>query len=424
MNFIKLFLSLGIGAQLACIETPVTTVGSGSNVSMIFTSNVDSIEERFASQIDCPQLEAQYAVDPVKFVNSGAPITLGDYVTCKYPNQVIAVRRSGSAELDVLNYEEASKFQLENDIISRLGGLHDHFGITNSSEVELNSPTTLHPIVYGPVKIEVNSVPNRIVSRRGLNTGKLGGCGVWAAGISNRTLGFSSLSKLTPEFVLENCPYTPAISPEYYEEGRLKCFTQAEYDGLWDDLGTTLGVTPMTFAAKYYAEKGYCSDYKKFKGTPEDFKEAAEAANSGCALKLDFGKSVSTVLTPSSPYFLTDPGLHIESVIAICTDAECVAKARNACTKVSRKADLKYIDPFWLGKDLPDQALVTNSWGSYACISGGSKNAFHHSRNPAFHDLWPPEATDVFIDYICPCETTWPTFDDLKTFLQDQLPAN
>lgn len=418
---------------IACNRPTEISTGKGPRQKFIFLGDP-------ADPDNCPDSIAKFKQDPATFVETASDADFSKYMECAFQGKVLGVRynqNSDEKNYAILEPDEIDSSLDLNRFISQFGGAHDvAFNMRDLSDATLDSEgclggeaceSGLVARTANPIPVRTNVVPRNIVPNSPqLDTGKEGGCGVWAAGIANRELGFA----WDKAGANEPCP-----SPNSGDKsGRYMCYRQAEYDALTKELGTTLGATPLVSTAQYYASKGYCSDYRVFGGSDEEYDEVAQALEAGCSIQLSFGKSISTVLDPSSPSFWRDPCYHIENVVGVCLDARtCVKGFQRNCTASRRQTQ---IDPFWWNGDaLPKKAFMTNSWGDFGCISGGTLNDFHHSFTPLFSRTpaspwppspsaqeswcWPSDKTDLYVDFICPCTAVWPTEPDLKEFIRD-----
>lgn len=411
-----LYVLMGLSLVAACKPTDTIVAGKGRFEKFIFVA--DPITSDCASLISAFNKNRKAVMaDDVRF---------SEYMECVYQGKALAVRYDKKTKTKSYEVIEPAALEASLDLsqyIKHFGGAHDAIvymkdpGAGASVEDLCLSGEDCgveSEIVAGVIPLVANVVPDQVVPIH-INTGKLGGCGVWAAGIANRELGFAwDKAKIG-----DACP-----TKNGEKDGRYMCYRQEEYKDLTKALGTTLGATPLTFTAQYYASKGYCSDYRVFGGTDEEYDEVSKALAAGCSIQLSFGKTINSILDPKSSSFLTDPCLHIENVVGVCLDPKtnCMQNAQATCKQGRTQEN---VDPFWWNGDpLPSKAFITNSWGGFGCISGGSLTNFHHSRTPAFsksaqEQCWPPDSTDIFIDFICPCTAIWPTEPDLKEFILD-----
>jgi len=175
------------------------------------------------------------------------------------------------------------------------------------------------------------------------------GCGIWATAVCNRILGLTS--------------------------GPL---TQEEWNKTASDLGflpAQFGITPFYYIASYYQNKGFCSETKPLEGLREEYVEMKEKLKSGCDLKLFFARKSKFWFTPAA-----NP--HIETIVDVVVPTNEEGQAY----------------------------LFTNSWGTYAKISGGSCTEFSHERNKAFAQgasdgfAWPPNDARVWVQTTCNCD--------------------
>lgn len=170
-----------------------------------------------------------------------------------------------------------------------------------------------------------------------------GGCGTWATAVCNRILGD-----------------TPAGSPVSNDEWNKIAI------GIKQDPNT--GGSYATDVAAYYREKGYCVETKDFGGSSDDYDAMSDKLNKdNCDVKLSFHRRLANGTYTNG---------HVETVTGVT-----------------------------------HTGAVTNSWGNDGYVQGGSDGGFSHSLDGKnFKDkngnrLWPPNATQVTVQYVCKCGT-------------------
>lgn len=183
-----------------------------------------------------------------------------------------------------------------------------------------------------------NTLPTMDESWKGYGQG---GCGTWSTAMCNRILGLTD-------------PDTEV--------------TGDEWNGIADGIGQNdSGGSKMSDQSKYYEDKGYCVNEKKFGGSEADYQEMADEINDSCDVKLFFW-------TRNADGSFSNG--HVETVTSA---------------------------------DAGSRSCTTNSWGEEATVSGGNDGGFDHSRDgSAFQDalgneLWPAGATEVWVSYVCEC---------------------
>lgn len=170
--------------------------------------------------------------------------------------------------------------------------------------------------------------------------GATGGCGTWSVAMCNRILHRTEPSSQV---------------------------TQTEWDGIATSIRQdATGGSFTEDRSKIYRDAGYCTVTQDFRGTAEEYAEAARRFGMNCDLSLAFWKR-------TGPNAWTNG--HVETITAVGTNS-----------------------------------FTTNSWGHPATVTGGTAGGFRHDR-PAGQmvergtttTLWPADATDAEITYVCPC---------------------
>ena len=167
-----------------------------------------------------------------------------------------------------------------------------------------------------------------------------GGCGTWATAMCDRILGETEVdSEVTKE----------------------------EWNDIAEKIKQTNGGSKMSDQSKYYEDKGYCVEEKKFGGSHGNYEEMVEKIDDSCDVKLFFFKRNADGTYTNG---------HVETVT---------------------------------GADAGNDSATTNSWGKEAEVSGGSDGDFDHSEDgESFKDsegnkLWPEDSTEVWVQYVCEC---------------------
>jgi hypothetical protein len=182
-----------------------------------------------------------------------------------------------------------------------------------------------------------------------------GGCGTWATLVCDRILG--------------DQPANQAVDKD-------------EWNKVADAIKQTPegGSTPQD-RAKYYTDKGYCAQNKRYDGTAAEIKEMKKRLDDDkCDVKADFYRMVDGVDAQGKPTKEKMYG-HVETVT---------------------KVDATYSN------------IHTNSFGVDASFSGGSYSHFSHSRDGASGAFglkedpnlrrWPGASTEVWVEYVCKCD--------------------
>lgn len=182
-----------------------------------------------------------------------------------------------------------------------------------------------------------NALPERDETWDGYGEG---GCGTWATAMCDRILGETSADEEV---------------------------TKEEWNRIAEKIKQKNGGSKMSEQSKYYEDKGYCVEEKKFGGSDADYDEMVEKIDDSCDVKLFFFKRNADGTYSNG---------HVETV----TEA-----------------------------DASENSATTNSWGKEASVSGGSDGDFDHSEDgESFKDsegnkLWPADSTEVWVQYVCEC---------------------
>lgn len=185
--------------------------------------------------------------------------------------------------------------------------------------------------------VGTNALPTRDATWDGYGQG---GCGTWATAMCDRILG-----------------ETDADSE----------VTKEEWNEIAGKIKQNNGGSKMSDQSKYYEDKGYCVEEKKFGGSDADYDEMSEKIDDSCDVKLFFFKRNADGTYTNG---------HVETVT---------------------------------GADAGNNTAATNSWGKEAAVSGGSDGDFEHSEDgTSFQDgegnkLWPKDSTEVWVQYVCEC---------------------
>lgn len=232
-----------------------------------------------------------------------------------------------------LENEESIPTHYEYDDISDVKAENDHpdaYGCALPA-----SPSDTSTFTTGGVG--TNALPARDATWDGYGQG---GCGTWATAMCDRILG-----------------ETEADSE----------VTKEEWNEIAGKIKQNNGGSKMSEQSKYYEDKGYCVEEKKFGGGDADYDEMVEKIDDSCDVKLFlFKRNADGTYTNG----------HVETVT---------------------------------GADAGNNTATTNSWGKEASVSGGSDGDFGHSEDgTGFQDsegnpLWPADSTEVWVQYVCEC---------------------